>query len=99
MPTTDFKPNASPIPMPDEAVKAVLLARHGAFVPQWEGRIASTRRELEAAYPSIRCQVLESVVEDVAARMERVAGAVGPRDLFREHTREALGVPSEGEGS
>ena len=67
----------SDIEIPDEAVDAAARIHSG---PGWwehavddntqaglvEGYRRDARASLEAAYPSIRCQVLESVVEDVA---------------------------------
>lgn len=58
----------SKIEIPEEAVIAAVAAATDQDYDAFPVRITSNRvaHMLSAVYPSIRCQVLESVVEDVA---------------------------------
>ena len=84
----------------DAAVEARDSWREDGLNPSW--------REFTLPVPeSVRCQVLEAQVEDVARKLSDAMH--GPQfwdewpeetmERFRDHAREALGLTSEGEGS
>jgi hypothetical protein len=87
----------SEIEIPDEAVDAFVRSRYGSTGDGWVQRKASARRDLAAAHPAIRSQVLESVVEDVARALADAAGLQPQHRLTK--ARHLLGVAGEGEGT
>lgn len=91
----------SEIEIPDESAHlAAVEIRAVSVVPidKWAAE-AMAGAALKAAYPSLRRQVLESVVESVAAGFCSAAKVGGPVcSGCLDRARVVLGLPSEGKG-